>query len=91
MNSKVNDDLLLKHPRFLLVLLAVILGIVPIFVGMGISTFSGLITLQTDAYSILIILVVNLTLNLIFLIVVLGKILNSFSLKNEKEIFTHLN
>jgi methyl-accepting chemotaxis protein len=81
----------LKHPRFLLVLLAVILGIVPIFVGMGISTFSGLITLQTDAYSILIILVVNLTLNLIFLIVVLGKILNSFSLKNEKEIFTHLN
>ena len=91
MNSKVSDDLLLKHPRLILVLVAMILAIVPILIGTGISTFSGLITLQTDAYSLLIMLVVNFTLNLIFLIVVLGKIMNSFSLKNEKEVFTHLN
>ena len=91
MNSKVSDDLLLKHPRLILVLVAMILAIVPILIGTGISTFSGLINLQTDAYSLLIMLVVNFTLNLIFLIVVLGKIMNSFSLKNEKEVFTHLN
>ena len=91
MNFKVNEEFLVKYPRFSLILVALLLGGIPNIIGMLIRDFSGLGIRETDPNTIILMSAMNIAMNVTYLFIMLSAFISAFSLKDEVEVFKQTN